>query len=90
MEDDGFERLRAYLAGIAGASCTMPLDRMRELTGRVLPEGAASPGWWADPDGWHASPASGVCLCAGWRLESVHGSARLVRLERIGGNAGGG
>ena len=82
MEHDGFENLRAYLAGIAGGSCTLPFDRLRELTGRVLPEGAASAGWWTDPAGWHAWPASDVCRGEGWRLESVHASARLVRLER--------
>ena len=87
MDHDGLDKLRAYLAGVAGGSCTLPFDRLRELTGRVLPEGARSAGWWTDPEGWDAWPASGVCRSAGWRLESVHGSARLVRLERMRGAA---
>ena len=89
MEHDGLEKLRAHLAGIAGGSCALPFDRLRELTGRVLPEGAASAGW-TDPGGWHAWPASGVCRGEGWRLESVHASARLVRLERTRGAASSG
>ena len=86
MEHDGLEKLRAYLAGIAGTSCTLPFERLRELTGRGLPDAAASSAWWTDPEGWHAWPASSVCRSAGWRLESVHGSARLVRLERMRGS----
>ena len=85
MEHDGHEKLRAYLAGIAGSSCTLPFDRLRELTGRVLPEEASSSAWWTDPEGWDAWPASGVCRGEGWRLESVHASARLVRLARTRG-----
>ena len=89
MDHDGLEKLRAYLGGLAGSSCTLPFERIRELTGRVLPEAAASCAWWTDPDGWRAWPASGVCRSAGWRLHSVHASARLVRLERIAANSGG-
>ncbi len=89
MEHDGLDKLRAYLGRLAGGSCTLPFERMRELTGRVLPEGAASSAWWTDPDGWPAWPASNACQAAGWRLHSVHASARLVRLERIGDSAGG-
>ena len=85
MENDGLDKLRAYLAGIAGGSCTLPFERLRELTGWGLPEAATSPAWWTDPAGWDAWPASGACRSAGWRLESVHGSARLVRLERMRG-----
>ena len=85
MDHEGLEKLRAYLGRLAGGSCTLPFERMRELTGRVLPEAAASSAWWSDPDGWHAWPASCVCRSAGWRLESGHAAARLVRLERIGG-----
>ena len=83
MEHDGLDKLRAYLAGLAGGSCTLPFERMRELIGRGLPEAATSPAWWTDPDGWHTWPASGACRTAGWRLESNHAGARLVRLERI-------
>ena len=90
MEHDGFEKLRAYLGGLVGGSCTLPFERIRELTGRVLPEAATSSAWWTDPDGWHAWPASSVCGTAGWQFHSVHASARLVRLERIGDNAAGG
>lgn len=88
MEHDGVEKLRAYLGGLAGGSCTLPFERMRELTGRVLPEAAASSAWWTDPDGWPAWPASRAFWRAGWRLESVHAAARLVRLERIAETAG--
>ncbi len=89
MEHDGLKKLRAYLGELAGGSCTLPLERLRELTGRELPEAATSSAWWTDPDGWQAWPGSRVCRSAGWRLESVHAEARLVRLERIGkDNAG--
>ena len=83
------EKLRAYLGGLAGGSCTLPFERMRELTGRVLPEAASASGWWTDPAGWPAWPASHACRCAGWRLESVHAAARLVRLERMAGETAG-
>ena len=89
MNHDGLEKLRAYLAGIAGSSCTLPFERMRELTGRRLPEAATSSAWWIDADGWHAWPASGACRTASWRLESVHAKPRLVRLERIGDDTAG-
>ena len=85
MNHDGLEKLRAYLAGIAGSSCTLPFERLRELTGRGLPDAATASAWWTDPAGWHAWPASGVCRSEGWRLASVHGSARLLRLERMRG-----
>ena len=84
MEHDGLEALRAYLRGLVGGSCTLPFERMRELTGRRLPEAATSAAWWSDPDGWPAWPASGACRTAGWRLQSVHAAEHLVRLERIG------
>ena len=81
------DKLRAYLGGLAGGSCTLPFERLRELTGRGLPDAATTPGWWTGPDGWEAWPASRACRRAGWRLESVHAAARLVRLERIGDDA---
>ena len=84
MEHDVLEKLRAYLGGLVGGSCMLSFERMRELTGRSLPEAATSSGWWTDPEGWHAWPAAGACRSAGWRLGSVHAGARLVRLERIG------
>lgn len=89
MEHDGLDKLRAYLGGLAGGSCMLPFERMRELTGCGLPEAATSSAWWTDTDGWPAWPASGACWTAGWRLESVHAAARLVRLERIGDDAAG-
>ena len=84
MVHDELRKLRAYLGELAGRSCTLPFERMRELTGRELPEAATSSAWWTDPDGWDAWPGSRVCRSAGWRLGSVHAQARLVRLERIG------
>ena len=89
MDHDGPQKLRAYLDGLAGGSCTLPFERMRELTGRGLPEAAASAAWWTDADGWAAWPGSRACRIAGWRLESVHAEARLVRLQRIGDGAAG-
>ena len=83
MENDGLDKLRAYLGGLAGGSCTLPFERMRELTGRRLPEAATSLAWWSEPEGWPAWPAAEVCGTAGWRLESVHAAARLIRLERV-------
>ena len=86
MEHDGHKKLSDYLGALVGGTCTLPFERMRELTGRALPEAAASPAWWTDPDGWQAWPGSRACASAsaGWRLESVHAAAGLVRLERIG------
>ena len=84
MERDGLDKLRAYLAGIAGGSCTLPFERLRELTDRGLPEAAASSEWWTDPEGWPAWPASSVCRAAGWRLESARAAESLLRLERMG------
>lgn len=89
MEHDGLKKLSDYLDGVVGSSCTLLFERMRELTGRVLPEAASGSAWWTDPDGWPAWPGSRACASAGWQLESVHASARLVRLERIAGNAAG-
>lgn len=89
MEHDGLKKLIDYLGGLAGGTCTLPFERMRELTGRVLPEAAASSAWWTDANGWDAWPGSRACASAGWRLESVHAAAGLVRLERIGADAAG-
>ena len=82
MDSDGFGKLRDYLDGLAGSSCTLPFERIRELTGRALPEAATAEAWWSDPAGWDAWPPSGACRSAGWRVESVHAEARLVRLGR--------
>ena len=41
MEHDGLKKLSDYLDGLAGGTCTLPFERLRELTGRVLPEAAA-------------------------------------------------
>ena len=87
MKHDGLEKLRAYLAGIEGGYCTLPFERLRELTGGGLPEAAASSEWWTDPEGWPAWPASGVCRTAGWRLESARATERLLRLERMRGSS---
>lgn len=58
MELDGLEKLRAYLGGLAGGSYTLSFERIRELTGRVLPDAARSSVWWTDPDGWDAWPGA--------------------------------
>ena len=79
---DGFGRLRAYLEGVAGSSCTLPFDRMRELTGEPLPEAANAAAWWTDLAGWEAWPPSDACRSAGWRVESAHPRALLMRLSR--------
>ena len=89
MEHDGLEKLRAYLAGIAGGSCTLPFERLGELVGRALPEAAASSQWWTDPEGWPAWPGAGACRAAGWQLESAHAEERLLRLERMRGSSSG-
>lgn len=90
MEHDGLEKLRAYLTGITGGSCTLPFERLRELTGEGLPEAATSSEWWSDSEGWPAWPASSVCQAAGWRLESAHTADRLLRLERTRDSSSGG
>ena len=82
MDNDGFGRLRAYLESVSGGSCTLPFDRMRELTGEPLPEKSSSEAWWTDPAGWDAWPPSDTCRAAGWRVESAHPEALLVRLAR--------
>ena len=82
MDKDGFGRLRAYLDGLSGGSCTLPFERMRELTSEPLPEEAASEAWWTDPAGWDAWPPSSALRAAGWHVESAHPSALLVRLGR--------
>ena len=59
---------------------------LRQNAGTDRPRAAGGGGvarWWTDPERWRAWPASGVCRTAGWRLESVHASARLVRLEGL-------
>ncbi|MDE0350243.1 MAG: hypothetical protein OXM56_11135 [Gammaproteobacteria bacterium] len=82
MDTNGVVGLYDYLDRLSGASCILPFERLRELTGLELPEAANSEAWWTDSSGWDAWPPSGVCRCAGWRIESVHASARLVRLRR--------
>ena len=82
MERDGTGKLRDYVDRLSGVSCTLPFGRIRELTGLALPEAADSQAWWTDPSGWEAWPPSEVCRSAGWRVESVHPEARLVRLTR--------
>ncbi len=81
MDDQEFGKLRAYLDGVSG-SCTLPFDRLRELTGQPLPEEATSEAWWTDPAGWDAWPPSRTLRTAGWRVESAHPAALLVRLAR--------
>ena len=80
MDNDGFRNLRAYLNGVSAGSCTLPFDRMRELTGEPLPEEAASEAWWTDPAGWDAWPPSSALRAAGWQVESAYPTALLVRL----------
>ena len=73
MDRDGFGRLRAYLDGVSGGSCTLPFERMRELTGEPLPEAATSEAWWTDQAGWDAWQQGGnlgvVGQRARWRRE---------------------
>ena len=82
MDGDGPEKLRRYLAGLSGGSCTLPFERIRELTGLALPETATAEAWWTEAAGWDAWPPSAACRSAGWRVQSVHPSALLVRLTR--------
>ena len=84
MESDSFDDLVAYLADAPGGTCTIPFLRIRELTRAALPDAAMSAAWWTDEAGWRACPASEACLSAGWRLESVHAAAQLIRLVRTG------
>ena len=90
VTSDSFQRLVAYLAAVPGNACTFPFERMRELTGALLPDAAMSAAWWTDEAGWHASPASQACLAAGWRLESVHPAAELLRFTYTGDESPGG
>ena len=76
------QTLAGYLTGVSGAFCTLPFQRIGELARHDLPEAAASEAWWTDDGGWHDHPASHICRSAGWAVESVHGSARLVRFVR--------
>ena len=82
MDADGLEKLQRYLDRVTGGSCTLPFEGIRDLIGLELPEAAASETWWTDSAGWPAWPASNACRSAGWRVESVHAAARLVRLAR--------
>ncbi|MXY17088.1 MAG: hypothetical protein F4Y57_08880 [Acidobacteria bacterium] len=82
MDTDGLEKLRDFLNGVAGGLCTLPFERIRELTGQPLPEAASSAAWWTDPAGWCAWPPAAACRAAGWRVESVHAASGLVRLVR--------
>ena len=85
MESDSTgNALGAYLAGLRGRSCVLPFQRVRELTSGGLPGAAMSAGWWMDAEGWPASPAAAACRSAGWRLDSVTESARLVRFVHTG------
>ncbi|MYE01673.1 MAG: hypothetical protein F4Y03_10415 [Alphaproteobacteria bacterium] len=82
MDADGTGKLRDYVDGLRGVACTLPFERIRELTGLALPAAADSQAWWTDPSGWDAWPPWGACRSAGWRVESVHPEARLVRFRR--------
>ena len=82
MDTDGTGKLGDYVDGLSGVSCTLPFERIGELTGLALPEAAASEAWWTDPSGWEAWPPSSACRSAVWRVESVHPDTRLVRLKR--------
>ena len=73
-----------YLRGVAGVTCVVPLERIRELLGAGLPAAAGSAGWWTDAAGWGACPAARLCREAGWRVESVH-AAGAVRFGRVPG-----
>ena len=82
---DGCQPLAAYLARVTGASCTLPVERVQDLTGGEFRIAGESDEWWADAAGWGASAAARACLAAGWRLESVHAREGLVRFTRAGG-----
>ncbi|MYD94151.1 MAG: hypothetical protein F4Y02_10755 [Chloroflexi bacterium] len=84
VERDRWQALEKYLQSVAGVTCVVPLERIRELLGAGLPDAARSPGWWTDAVGWEACPASGLCREAGWRVESVH-PAGAVRFGRVAG-----
>ena len=79
-----FIGLVAYLTDAPGSPCTIPFPRIRELTRATLPDAAMSAAWWTDAAGWRASAASRACRSAGWRLQSVHAAAGLVRFVRTG------
>lgn len=85
MESSGWETLTAYLTGVSASSCTLPFGRIRELARHDLPAAATSADWWTDEAGWEAHPASRICRSAGWIVESVHPSAKVVRFMRIDG-----
>ena len=82
VKTDGYENLGAFLARLSGIACTMPLARVLQLTGGVLPTAATSAAWWSEPEGWEASAGSGVCRSAGWRVEKVHMPTGLIRFSR--------
>ncbi len=90
VTSDAFQQLVAYLAAVPGNACTFPFERIRELAGAALPDAAQSAAWWTDEAGWRACPAFQACLSAGWRLESVHAAANLVRFVRTGDESPGG
>lgn len=87
VESDGYQPLAvaAYLARVTGVSCTLPVERVHDLTGGEFRVAAESDVWWTDAAGWRASAAARACSAAGWRLESVHTREEFVRFTRAGG-----
>ena len=83
--DSASNAIGTYLARLKGRSCVLPRERVQELTSGGLPDAAMSASWWMEAEGWPASPAAAACRLAGWRLDSVTESVRLVRFVRIEG-----
>ena len=79
MEADPPQPFVAYLNALPGVSCTIPMDRVRQLAGPTMPPAATAVDWWTQAGGWRDSPTARACLAAGWRLQSVYGHDRLVR-----------
>ena len=48
VKTDGYENLDAFLARLSGIACTIPLDRVLQLIGGLLPTAAD---WWSEPEG---------------------------------------
>ena len=82
METGGWKALERYLARVSGATCLVPLERIRHLGGNGVPEAVTSPEWWTDASGWPKCPASSECRKVGWEVKTVHtdGFVRFARL----------
>ncbi len=75
----GFAGLDAYLAGLAGRTCTLSFARVEELTGFRLPPEARAESWWRE----RVEAAEGRSSdAADWCVETVWGEAGHVRFAR--------